>query len=245
LRRLYGGLLGFHDGAVVANFVETLDGVVTIPGVPRANAVVSGESEADRFVVGLLRACARVVLVGAGTLRASPGGAWQGASIYPDAADAFAELRQRRGLAPRADVAIVTSGRSLDPAHPVLEAGALVLTTEHAAAGLRTALPGAAEVVAVNDGEAVDLARATAHVRDRGGGMILSEAGPTVFGQMVDARLVDELFLTLSPLVAGRSISARPSLAEGVELLPERRDEATLLSVRRDESHLFLRYALH
>ena len=218
--------------------------MVTIPGVPRANAVVSGDSEADRFVVGLLRACASVVLVGAGTLRASPRGAWQAASIYPDAGAAFAELRRRRGLAARADVAVVTSGRSLDPAHPVLEAGALVLTTEHAAAGLRAALPGAAEVVAVNDGEAVDLAAAIAHLRGRAGGTIVSEAGPTVFGQMIGARLVDELFLTVSPLVAGRSISARPSLAEGVELLPERRDEATLLSVRRDESHLFLRYAL-
>jgi len=218
--------------------------VVTIPGVPRANAVVSGDSEADRFVVGLLRACASVVLVGAGTLRASPRGAWQAASIYPDAGAAFAERRRRRGLAARADVAVVTSGRSLDPAHPVLEAGALVLTTEHAAAGLRAALPGAAEVVAVNDGEAVDLAVAIVHLRGRAGGTIVSEAGPTVFGQMIGARLVDELFLTVSPLVAGRSISARPSLAEGVELLPERRDEATLLSVRRDESHLFLRYAL-
>ena len=218
--------------------------MVTIPGVPRANAVVSGDSEADRFVVGLLRACASVVLVGAGTLRASPRGAWQAASIYPDAGAAFAELRRRRGLAARADVAVVTSGRSLDPAHPVLEAGALVLTTEHAAAGLRAALPGAAEVVAVNDGEAVDLAVAIVHLRGRAGGTIVSEAGPTVFGQMIGARLVDELFLTVSPLVAGRSISARPSLAEGVELLPERRDEATLLSVRRDESHLFLRYAL-
>jgi len=213
--------------------------------VPRANAVVAAESEADRFVVGLLRACARVVLVGAGTLRASPRGAWQAAGVYPDAAESFAELRRRRGLPARADVAVVSSGRSLDPAHPVLENGALVLTTEDSAVGLRTALPGAAEVVAVTDGEAVDLADAVAHLRERADGTILAEAGPTVFGQMVDAGLVDELFLTISPLVAGRSVSARPSLAEGVELLPERRDEATLLSVRRDESHLFLRYALH
>jgi len=212
--------------------------------VPRANAVVSGDSEADRFVVALLRACASVVLVGAGTLRASPHGAWQAEGIYPDAADAFAELRRRRGLAARADVAVVTSGRSLDPEHPVLENGAIVITTASAAAELRTTLPGAAEVAAVTDGEAVDLADAVAMLRERAGGTILSEAGPTVFGQLIDARLVDELFLTVSPLVAGRSISARPSLAEGVELLPDRRDEATLLSVRRGESHLFLRYAL-
>jgi riboflavin biosynthesis pyrimidine reductase len=221
--------------------VETIDGVVSIPGVPRSNSVVAGDSDADRFVMGLLRACAGVVLLGAGTLRASPQGTWQPQRIYPDAADAFAELRRSRGFAERVEVAVVTTGRSLDLAHPVL-AGALVLTTDAAAADLRAAIP-AAEVVAVNDGSHVDLARAIALLHERGHAMILAEAGPKTFGSLLEASLVDELFLTVSPLVAGRGASARPSLAEGVELLPERRDAATLQSVRRSESHLFLRYA--
>ena len=66
----------------------------------------------------------------------------------------------RRGRPEQPLVVVVTTGASLDPAHPVLEAGALVLTTEEAASSLRASVPGAAEVVAVNDGETVDLARA-------------------------------------------------------------------------------------
>ncbi len=67
--------------------------------------------------------------------------------------DAFAELRARRGRPEQPLVAVVTAGGSFDPAHPVLEAGALVLTTDGAAPGLRASVPDATEVVAVNDGE--------------------------------------------------------------------------------------------
>jgi len=65
-----------------------------------------------------------------------------------------------------------------------------------------------------------------------------------VFAQLLAARLVDELFLTISPLVAGRGAAHRLSLAEGVELLPDLRVDAALLSLRRHANHLFLRYAL-
>jgi riboflavin biosynthesis pyrimidine reductase len=74
--------------------------------------------------------------------------------------------------------------------------------------------------------------------------VIVSEAGPTLFGQLVAASLVDELFLTVSPLLAGRALGMRLSLVEGVELLPERRISGRLRSVRANDSHLFLRYAL-
>ena len=92
IERLYGRL-GLADECLVANFVESLDGVVAIPGLPRSHAVVSDDSEADRFVLALLRACADVVLVGAGTLAASPKGTWRVDKAYPEAAEAFAELR--------------------------------------------------------------------------------------------------------------------------------------------------------
>src|SRR5205814_8393664 len=54
---------------VAANFVESLDGVVALPEARgESGGVVSGGSEADRFIMGLLRACADAVLIGAGTL---------------------------------------------------------------------------------------------------------------------------------------------------------------------------------
>src|SRR5439155_4218951 len=120
--------------------------------------------------------------------------------------------------------------------------GAIVLTTEAAAPGLAETVPEATEVVAVNDDASVDLRAAVAALRERGHGMIVSEAGPTLFGQLVAAELVDELFLTVSPLLAGRALTSRLNLVEGVELLPERRVAGELRSVRTNGAHLFLRY---
>src|SRR5262249_31060670 len=141
LRRLYGGGLGFDGPCVFANFVETIDGIVSIPDVPRSNALISAESEADRLVVGLLPACAGVVLVGSRTMLGSPQGTWLPERVYPQAAGAFAELRRVLRLGERPTVACVTAGRSFDPTHPILEQGAIVLTTEGAAPDLRASVP--------------------------------------------------------------------------------------------------------
>jgi riboflavin biosynthesis pyrimidine reductase len=63
------------------------------------------------------------------------------------------------------------------------------------------------------------------------------------FGETVQ-RLMDELFLTVSPVLAGRAAGARLGLVEGVELVPQTRVAGRLRSVRTHGSHLFLRYAL-
>ena len=139
---------------------------------------------------------------------------------------------------------VVTTGASLDPAHPVLESGALVLTTDGAASRLRALVPAATEVVSVNEGDTVDLARGLEVLRARGCPVVLTEAGPSLFGSLVASRLVDELFLTVSPVLAGRAESARLGLVEGVELLPQTRVAGRLRSVRAHGSHLFLRYGL-
>jgi riboflavin biosynthesis pyrimidine reductase len=96
----------------------------------------------------------------------------------------------------------------------------------------------------VNDGETVDLARALDALRDRGCAVVLTEAGPSMFGSFVASGLVDELFLTVSPVLAGRGVTARLGLVEGVELVPQTRVAGRLRSVRTNGSHLFLRYGL-
>src|SRR6266511_3726839 len=79
-------------------------------------------------------------------------------------------------------------------------------------------------------------------LHDRGLQTILSEGGPTLFGQLLAEDLIDELFLTTSPKLFGRRPSdGRKSLVAGVAL--EGR-AMQLVSVRRHESHLFLRYRL-
>src|SRR6185312_13454656 len=113
-----------------ANFVSTLDGVVALPGVAGSNRLIADASEADRLVMGLLRACADVVLIGAGTLRGSPRAVWTAQAAYPDRAAAFLELRHELGLPDLPAVAIVTSGREFPADHPILERNPVVLTTE-------------------------------------------------------------------------------------------------------------------
>jgi len=240
LRALYGGDLGFDGPCVYANFVETIDGVVSIPAVEASNALIADESADDKFVIGLLRALADVVVIASGTLRASQRGRWRPEGVYPDAAAAFAGLRARLGKPEHPEVAIVTSGASLPVDHPVL-ADALVLTTAAGAAELAGVVP---KVVAVNDGEVVDLAVALGLLRGRGHDLVLVEAGPTTFGELVGRGLVDELFVTVSPILAGRIASGRRlGLVEGVELLADARVGLHLLSLRRAEEHLFLRYS--
>jgi riboflavin biosynthesis pyrimidine reductase len=159
--------------------------------------------------------------------------------VYPGAADGFAALRQQLGMSERPAVAVVSTGASLDVNHPVLQE-AVVLTTATGAERLRGVLP---DVVAVSDGDWVDLRGAVGALRERGHARVLSEAGPHVFGSLLADGLVDELFLTVSPVLAGRIVDAkRFGLVEGVELLPQVRRASRLASVRRAESHVFLRY---
>jgi riboflavin biosynthesis pyrimidine reductase len=240
LRTLYDGDLGFAGPCVYANFVETIDGVVAIPAVEGSNALIADESSDDKFVIGLLRALADVVVIASGTLRASRKGRWRPEGVYPDGAAAFAELRAVLGKPEHPEVAVVTSGASLPVDHPVL-ADALVLTTTAGASELSGVVP---NVLVVNDGERVDLAVAVDLLRERGHELVLVEAGPTTFGELVTRGLVDELFVTVSPILAGRIASGRRlGLVEGVELLADARVGLHLLSLRRAQEHLFLRYS--
>jgi riboflavin biosynthesis pyrimidine reductase len=244
LRDLYGGGLVLDEPCLYANFVATVDGVVAIPSLPRSNALIADGSDGDRFVMGLLRALADCVLIGAGTLAASPGGTWLAERVFPPARAEFAELRHLRGRPPKPEIAIVTGRGSIDPAHPLLETGALVLTSEDGAQGLEGRLPAASTVVPLGGDARLDPADVVRVLRERGHGLVLSEAGPHTFGGLVAAGLADDLFLTVSPLLAGdRGDESRYGLAESASLLPPG-VRAGLLSVRRHEQHLFLRYGL-
>jgi riboflavin biosynthesis pyrimidine reductase len=243
LAETYGGPLGFSEPRLYANFVASLDGVVAIRGEVQSNRMISAQSEADRFVMGLLRACADVVLVGAGTMLGSPRTLWTAEDAYPSAAPLYGELRRSRGRPPRPTLAVLSGSGSLDPRHPALEEGSLVLTSERGAARLRGRLPRAMTILAVGADAPVDPAVAVDALRRRGHELILSEGGPTAFGALVAAGLVDELFLTTSPLLAGRSRrSPRPALVDRAEFLPATTVEAKLLTLRRAGSHLFARY---
>jgi riboflavin biosynthesis pyrimidine reductase len=243
LERLYDGPLALDEPRLFANFVATLDGVVAIPSIPESNTVVAAGSKADHFVMGLLRALADVVLIGSGVLRASPHGTWLPEKVYPPAADAYAELRRLRGLPERPEVAVLTGRGSIDPAHPLLVSGAVVLTSERGARQLGGNLPSTSTAVALGDDVELPASAIVAALHDRGHRLILSEAGPHVFGSLLEGGAVDELFLTYSPLLAGDAgPDSRLRLVEAADLLPP--VGLRLLSLRRHEQHLFARYEL-
>jgi riboflavin biosynthesis pyrimidine reductase len=243
LARLYGGPLGFAEPRVFANFVSTLDGVVAIPSLERSNSLIAAGNEGDRFVMGLLRAFADVVVIGSGTLRSSPRGTWRPEKVYPPAAEAFAELRRSRGRLERPEVAVLSGRGSVDPAHPVLESGALVLTSTRGAEELEARLPEQSTLVVLGDEVRLDPGAVVRALHERGHRLILSEAGPHTFGALLRGGVVDELFLTLSPLLAGDAgPDSRYRLVEDADLVPLL--QAQPLSIRRHDQHVFLRYAL-
>jgi len=104
------------------------------------------------------------------------------------------------------------------------------------------ASPSGVRELRVGGGGMVDLHRLVAGLA---GKVVAAEGGPTLAGRMIALGVVDELFLTVSPVLAGRAdATARLGLVEGVELVPETRVAGRLRSVRANGSHLFLRYDL-
>jgi riboflavin biosynthesis pyrimidine reductase len=243
LKHLYGRL-GFRAPALYSNFVSSLDGVVTLGSKPSAGSVISGKYPADRFVMGLLRACADAVVIGAGTLRATPGHLWTPAHVYPAMATEFTALRSGLGRSAEPVLVLLTASGKLDFAHPALAKGALVITTDHGAKKIGNHLPPACELVAMGKGERLDMGSAIAELRNRGYAVVLTEGGPHVVGELIENHLLDEAFLTVSPVVAGRGDDHRLGMVEGIELLPTNGAWSKLLSARRHGDYLFLRYGL-
>ncbi len=207
------------------NFVSSLDGAGTHDG---RSAGLSGPE--DKRVFGILRMRCDALLVGAGTVREEGYRA-----LRLDAERR--RWRLDRGL-PEFPTLVIVSGRcDLDPAQPALADAPVrpvIVTTQRAEPGK---LADVADVIRAGDGH-VDLAAAVGQLRGRGFAQILSEGGPTLFGSLTVAGLVDELCLTVSPLLAGPGagrITAGPSLEVPASL--------TLRHALLADGQLLLRYA--
>ena len=248
LEHLYGPL-HFPSGGrhVIGHYVSTLDGVVTL-GVPghASGGAISGSNRHDRFIMGLLRAAADVVITGAGTLRASPDHLWTADHINPKLSKPYDELRSDLGKSGPPLNVIVSGSGTLDADFRVLRAGkvpVMVITTAAGKAKLGDGkLSSAVEVVVAGDGKLSASAVLAAAAPDEG--IILLEAGPRLMADFIAERLLDELFLTISPQIAGRDGSTeRPGFVAGKQFAPWDPRWGRLVSVRRGGSHLFLRYS--
>ncbi len=255
LAQLYGRLqFPSRESApyVISNFVTTLDGVTALESSGQADGnTVSGSNLHDRMVMGLLRAAADAVIVGAGTLRASPRHLWTAEYIYAPLTDAYRALRaQLHKAGPPLNV-IVTARGEIDLTLPVFQSGkvsTLIVTTEEGKNRIgRHDLSSSVQVASVKQAGSLTATAILGHVirtlKDQAH-LILVEGGPRLMGDFFGEHLLDEQFLTLAPQVAGRdNFSARPGLVDGRIFAPEHPIWGTLIGAKRGGNYLFLRYA--
>ncbi len=236
---------------MIANFVSSIDGVVALgPTEPSAGGgEISGFSDSDRFVMALLRCLADVVVVGAGTVRAGSRHQWTPRHLQPALAPVYAEWRRAMGLASQPTTVIVTARGNVDARHSGV-------STADVPVVIATTLKGADELAgrqfapnvrieAIGDDTSVAPESILDLVSRLGARLVLCEGGPHLFGELLHAGLVDELFLTLAPHMIGRDQSVqRFALVEGTRLAEGQGSGrwASLESVRRAGDDLFLRY---
>jgi riboflavin biosynthesis pyrimidine reductase len=259
LRARYDGNLSFPPAPeerpyFIANFVSTLDGVVSfnLPG-QSTGAQISGSNEEDRFIMGLLRASADAVIVGSGTLQAAgPQGTWLPESVYPAAKDLYQKYRTEVLRKPEYPLVVIVTGTGrLDLASAVFHTPrtrVLILTTEQgkqrlSQSGSQSLVSVEVKALSTSEMRISPSAILTSLRQEAGVELLLHEAGPTLFGEFLAAGFMDELFLTVAPQIAGRvAAHPRPGLVENVEFSPATVPWWKLLSAKSAADYLFLRY---
>lgn len=220
-----------RDGArcwVLANMVAGLDGTAAVAG--RVGAL---SHETDATLFRLLRSVADVVLVGAETVRREG----YGPVVLPDDRRADRVTAGRPATPP---LAIVTRSLRLDWDSPLFApvdgaSAPVVVTCGSADAALLERARGVARVVVSGD-EEVDLGGALGQLRSLGHEVVLCEGGPTLLGQLAAEGLLDELCLSLSPMMGGDPLPVAITPVDGGATAFE------LCHVAADRGTLFLRY---
>jgi len=257
LAMLYGG--GLHIPAqkerpyVVANFVESIDGVVSYnaPGQV-GGGMISGDNKQDQMVMGLLRAYADAVIFGSSSLREDAGHVRIPSFIAPQFAEDYDAMRQLLRKREQYPISVImTASGHVDLNEPTFHTPGLrvvIATTQHGYDVLKAQnVPLGTDVrVIETQGDehsippesVLQLLASDYNVK-----VALYEGGPTLLASFFAAQRVDELFLTFAPQIVGHSSDTqRLSLIEGHAFSPQDAPWATLLSVKRANNHLLLRY---
>lgn len=214
---------------VLVNMITSLDGAVSVDGL---SGGLGGP--ADKVVFRSLRGLADVILVGAGTARAENYG--------PPDADQDTRLRRlARRQAPTPVLALVTRSASLDPTAAMFteaEQRPLVYVARSTDPARLDALAPVADVVDASSptGDGVDPAVVMRDLGARGHRVVLAEGGPSLNGDLVAAGVVDELCLTVSPLLVGGDAGR---IVKSATASPSRLSLARVLA---GDDLLFLRY---
>jgi riboflavin biosynthesis pyrimidine reductase len=211
-----------------ANMVASADGGATDGGL---SAGLSGPG--DRRIFHLLRAIADLILVGAGTARDEG---------YRPAVTREQWRYLRAGRAAAAPIALISGRLDLDPSWPLFTdapAGArtIIVTSASAPRDARSALAKVADIITAGE-DAIDLRTALDLLRSRGVARVSCEGGPSLLASLAGAGLLDELCLTVSPLLAGpgaRRIMTGPEWRDGTRGI-------SLAHTLEEDGFLFTRY---
>jgi riboflavin biosynthesis pyrimidine reductase len=203
--------------------------------------------------MGLLRASADAIVVGAGTLRdVSAKSLWTPEYVYPDAKHLYGDYRVSAQHKPEYPLLVIVSGSGqLELERAIFQTPAMRTVVITTSAGrdeltLRGATtPGSFEIHVLDSRSGSIAPQAILQLLRSQFGVktVLHEGGPTLFGQFLAAEVIDELFLTMSPQIAGRKSDViRPSVVQGVEFMPESAPWFQMVSVKKRAAYLYLRY---
>ncbi len=180
-------------GWLRTNFATSVDGAIT--GADGRSGSVNSES--DHLVFELLRALSHAVVVGAGTVRSEG---------YPALTvdERWRAPRRRLGLPDPLPVVAVTNRGDVPPSFLDQPAGSVLLAMPSSSPGLDRAVAelGADQVVVCGD-DAVDDRLLVTALAERGWTQLLCEGGPQLHGTLIAAGLVDEICLSITPVVVG------------------------------------------
>jgi riboflavin biosynthesis pyrimidine reductase len=260
------GPLGFPEPPpdrpwIFSNFVQSIDGIASLRGYHSSGADISQSAE-DRWLMDLLRAHADAVLLGVNTLVEDAAVEGSRGHVYRIDDGSLLDLRAKLGRGQERNI-FVTGAASLDlAAFRVFEAGEsvqpMILTTREGRARLEQKQTHPhVKILEAGEGKFVDLISAMRMLRQMGIRYLLCEGGPTLNGYMSRAGLIDERFITISPIEVGHIVPEqqkrtpaeersgeryRPTTFSAPGFLKEEAPRWRWVSCRRVGDHQFHRY---
>ena len=229
-----------------SNFVVSHDGRASfsIPG-HEGGGDISGFNRHDQWIMALCRSRADAVVVGANTLRSEPEHKWTTEFIFPDESEAFSELRAQEGRRPFPFQVFVTNSGKINSQAAVFNDSSLtsiIAAPSTSIDSIREMKLGNAQVLEIGVSEVNVRELYLRLEKDFGIKTVLCEGGPRFYGAMISQRLIDEEFLSISPVMVGSTHDQyRPGLIDGIALSPNNDLSGSLASVRRAGDLLFLR----
>ena len=246
---------------VYSNFVQSLDGIVSLRGKDGSGFAIS-QSEEDRWLMDVLRAHADGVLLGINTLieeryYMSSGGQRRG-PVFKIGDPELLRIRERLGRGRQKNIFVTGSARIQLNDYRVFDGelvDAYIVTTRAGADLLRAQRHPKVTIIEAGEWPRVDIDLAIKKIhRELGVRYLLCEGGPTLYGNMARAGLIDEKFVTVAPVEVGHfapseqeaaefdKTKMRPTIFEGPGFTRDNMSRWTWLSCRKVGDHEFNRY---